>query len=104
MMLAFYKKTDKNKLLYYYLHDYQGMLFSKYCITAVWGEGVKPGRKKEFIFENSDELDIKVRDILKIRVKESYKLLYSYPHVNNYKKIFEDFETNKLQEIELKAV
>ncbi len=104
MMLAFYKKTNKDKVLYYYIHDYQGSFFSKYCITAIWGEGVKPGRKKEFIFENSDDLDTKVRSILKIRVKEGYKLLYSYPHINNYKKIFEDFENLKSRKIELKAV
>ncbi len=104
MMLAFYKKTDKDQLLYYYLHDYQSMLVSKFCITAIWGEGIKPGRKKEFIFENSNKMEEKVKDILKIRVNEGYKLLYSYPHVNNYKKIFEDFKINKLQKIRLKAV
>ena len=55
MVLAFYKKTDDDELLYYYIHDYQGTLFSRYCITAIWGKGVKPGKKKDFIFEDKDQ-------------------------------------------------
>ena len=104
MVLAFYKKTDDDELLYYYIHDYQGTLFSRYCITAIWGKGVKPGKKKDFIFEDTDEMDNKVREILNKRVKEGYKLLYSYPHINDYKKLFENMETVKLKKVELKAV
>jgi hypothetical protein len=103
-MLAFYKKSDSGDLLYYYIHDYQGTLFSKSCITVIWGEGIKPGRKKEFSFENDDDFDKKVREILKKRVKENYKLLYSYPHINDYKKLFEEFETTETKNIKLEAV
>jgi predicted DNA-binding WGR domain protein len=104
MMLAFYKKSNKGELFYYYIHDYQGTLFSKSCITVIWGEGIKPGRKKEYSFDNDEDLDKKVREILKLRVKEGYKLLYSYPHINDYKKLFKKYENVGLKDIGLKAV
>lgn len=104
MMIAFYKKNNKEELQYYYIHDYQGTLFSKNCITVIWGKGIKPGRKKEYVFDNDNELDKKVREILKLRVKEGYKLLYSYPQINNYKKIFEEFEIVESKNIKMEAV
>ena len=94
MMLAFYKKTKNKKkqsFLYYYLHDYQGNLFSKYGFTIIWGKEISKGVKREYTFESRIEKDNKIRSILKKRVNENYKLLYSYPVINNYEVLFNNY-------------
>jgi hypothetical protein len=91
-MLAFYKTTEKQETKYYYIHDYQANLFSPFCLTIIWGKGIQQGRKKEYVFETRADMDLKIRSIVKKRVLENYKLLYTYPEKNHFKNLFESYE------------
>ena len=91
MMLAFYKNNTKEETQYYYIHDYQASLFSPYCLTVIWGKDLHQGRKKEYIFESRAGMELKIRNIVKKRVIENYKLLYSYPRKNDFKSLFENY-------------
>ena len=92
MVLAFYKSTENENFSYYYLHDYQQNLFTTFGFTILWGKGFETGRKKEYMFDSRQEMDHKIRDILLARIKEDYKLVYSYPHLNSYVKLFNEFD------------
>ena len=90
MMLAFYKRMEADELRYYYVHDYQGGLFSPFALTIIWGREHERGRRKEYGFENRRAMERKIREILKTRAREGYKLLYSYPVVNTYHLLYQD--------------
>jgi len=83
-MLAFYKRGSGNQLQYYYLHDYQGSLYAQHAFTTIWGRGARGGRKVEHSFESSGEMDKKIRDIVRRRIREGYRLFYAYPMINHY--------------------
>ena len=89
-MLAFYKRIRAHELRYYYVHDYQGSLFAPFAITAIWGRDSRKGRKTEYGFDSRGEMDRKIREILKRRARDGYRLLYSYPSINRYHLLFED--------------
>jgi hypothetical protein len=103
-MLAFYKASTKQKTQYYYIHDYQASLFSPHCLTIIWGKDLQQGRKKEFIFETRAEMDRKIREIVKKRVLENYKLLYSYPQKNDFKKLFDSYSRQNKTHHQQRAV
>jgi hypothetical protein len=90
MMLAFYKRTPPDELRYYYVHDYQGGLFSPFALTTIWGKESERGRRREYSFENRSDMERKIRKILTTRARDGYKLLYSYPLVNSYHLLYQD--------------
>ena len=83
-MLAFYKRGRADQLQYYYLHDYQGTLYAQHAFTTLWGKGERQGRKAEHSFEDSGEMDRKIRDIVRRRIRDGYRLFYAYPVANHY--------------------
>jgi predicted DNA-binding WGR domain protein len=87
MMIALYKINTYNETHYYYIHDYQGHLFSPFTFTAIWGHSQTKGREKSFTFESEQEMKDKISELIFKRLKEGYKLLYSYPQENQYQNI-----------------
>lgn len=95
MMIALYRITKTGQMDYYYIHDYQGNLFSPYTFTVIWGKDLNTGKERSFTFSTRIEMDEKLRELFNKRVKDGYKLLYSYPQKNNYFHIFENVNRKK---------
>jgi predicted DNA-binding WGR domain protein len=87
MTITFYKKTDTNSR-YYTMHDRQGNLFSRYTFTAVWGTVLQSGREKVFTFDRQQDMEKKLRFLMKKRIKSGYKVLYSFSRKEIYTDIF----------------
>jgi hypothetical protein len=82
MIIALYKLKQSGEMSYYYLHDYQGHLFSPYTLTSISGKNFSIGREKTFTFNTQSEMDGKVRELFKQKLLSGYKLLYTYPPAN----------------------
>ncbi|MCD6123144.1 MAG: hypothetical protein J7K04_15005 [Spirochaetales bacterium] len=86
-------RMDKNgDFHYYYIHDYQGNLFSKIGVTAIWGINSSKGRQKSYTFENYNEMMKKISGILEKRIKSGYKMFYCYPKNSKLSSMIEKFE------------
>jgi hypothetical protein len=79
MIIALYKLKESGEMGYYYLHDYQGHLFSPYTLTSIWGKNFSMGKEKSFTFNTQSEMDAKVRELFKEKLLAGFKLLYTYP-------------------------
>jgi predicted DNA-binding WGR domain protein len=87
VIIALYKVTN-DEISYYYIHDYQGHLFSPYTFTAIWGRNLSMGHEKSFTFTSQNEMDSKINDLFKTKLKQGFKLLYTYPPHNDYQDMF----------------
>lgn len=83
-------KSDETR--YYYIHNYQGHLFSPYTITVIWGKNQSQGKEKSFSFESAGEMNEKINELSSQKLKQGYKLLYTYPPGNKYQHIFSDLQ------------
>ena len=88
MTITFFKQSSA-PTRYYTLHDRQGHLFSPYTFTSVWGTVLQSGREKVFVFNSRQEMDKKLRFLIKKRSKSGYKVLYSFSRGSMYTEIFE---------------
>ncbi len=78
MMITFYKPGTSGSCFYYTVHDRQGSLFTSYSLTVIWGRALDRGKEKVYAFENRAEIDAKIRDLIRQRIRKGYKVLYSY--------------------------
>lgn len=92
MTITFYKKSDDGKVQYYSLHDRQGDFFSPFVLTAIWGSELDSGRVKVYSFSTGKEQDKKLRDIFNQRVRNGYRVLYSFARNKHFKAMIEEFE------------
>ncbi len=88
MTITFYKQQS-GSTRYYTMHDRQGNLFSTYTFTSVWGRVLESGREKVYTFDTREEMDKKLRLLMKKRISSGYRVLYSFSRSRKYKKIFE---------------
>ncbi|MBN2444471.1 MAG: WGR domain-containing protein [Spirochaetales bacterium] len=88
MLVALYKINEYNEMNYYYIHNYQGHLFSPHTFTVIWGKNRKKGREKSFTFDSAKVMQKKMRSLFQKKIEEGYKLLYSYPQKNQYNEMF----------------
>ena len=89
MLITFYR-TDRGSDIYYYaIHDRQAHLFSPYSFTVTWGPELSVGREKVYTFATRSEMDAKLREIINRRLRDGYRVLYSY---------FRGTESEKLRE------
>ncbi len=79
MIIALYKLKHSGEMSYYYMHDYQGHLFSPYTLTSISGKNFSMGREKTYTFNTQTEMDAKVRELFKEKLLSGFKLLYTYP-------------------------
>ncbi|MBN1698472.1 MAG: WGR domain-containing protein [Spirochaetales bacterium] len=88
MIIALYKITSHDEISYYYIHDYQGHLFSPYTFTAIWGKNLSMGKEKSFSFSTQSDMDKRIHELFKTKLKQGFKLLYTYPPRNDYQDMF----------------
>ena len=81
---------------YYYMHDYQGHLFSPYTLTVLFGKNFSMGKEKSFTFNTQTEMDAKVRELFKEKLLSGYKLLYTYPPVTHLQDLVDAQKEQKL--------
>jgi predicted DNA-binding WGR domain protein len=85
MMITLYRTDSSGASHYYTLHDRQGHLFSDYSFTASWGRNLSAAREKVYQFGNQAEMDAKIRGILRSKLAQGYRVLYSYLHSGEMK-------------------
>lgn len=78
MMITFCRTNAHGGVSYYSLHDRQGNLFSRHVFTVHWGRGLDSGREHTYAFESRAEMDRKIRQVIRARLRAGYKVLYSY--------------------------
>jgi predicted DNA-binding WGR domain protein len=87
MMVTFYFQTESS-IRYYSIHDRQGNFFKPHTFTVTWGKNLSSGRLKVYTFETRREMDDKLRKIFKARMRQGYKLLYSFSRKKSYRDLF----------------
>ena len=90
MIVALYKLKLSGEMSYYYMHDYQGHLFSPYTLTSIWGKNFSIGKEKSFTFNTQAEMDEKVRELFREKLLAGYQLLYTYPPSSDFRDIAEN--------------
>ncbi|MFW6362667.1 MAG: WGR domain-containing protein [Spirochaeta sp.] len=78
MLITFYRTAADGGLRYYSVNDRQGHLFSRYSFTATWGRQLSTGQEKLYSFDTAEEMERKLKQIVKQRLRSGYKVLYSY--------------------------
>lgn len=78
MIVTLFKAGKAGRTLYYTVHDRQQSLTSPYALTAAWRSGNGKEREKLYCFDSLGEMDTMIRTILARRIKDGYRLLYSW--------------------------
>ncbi|MCX7788975.1 MAG: hypothetical protein N2442_14895 [Spirochaetes bacterium] len=78
MMVTLYRKDNQGHAFYYTIHDRQGSLFAPFTLTVMWGRRLDRSREKIFTFATHQEMNRKVRWILDKKIRDGYRVLYSY--------------------------
>jgi predicted DNA-binding WGR domain protein len=78
MMVTLYKKDRQGQPYYYTVHDRQGSLFAPFTLTIMWGKKLDRPREKVLTFTSEEEMNRKIRVILDKKLREGYRVLYSY--------------------------
>ncbi|MFP3959645.1 MAG: hypothetical protein ACLFUX_05720, partial [Spirochaetaceae bacterium] len=87
MLVTFYKADHGKEPYYYAIHDRQGNLFAPYSLTVTWGSELSAGREKVYTFPSRRELDAKLRELIDQRLKDGYRVLYSYFRRGEYRRL-----------------
>jgi hypothetical protein len=78
MIITLYKAGKDEKTHYYTVHDRQPVLDAPYAICASWRVGLGKEREKLHRFESLLERDRMIRRLIAQRVKDGYKILYTF--------------------------
>jgi hypothetical protein len=79
MFISLYKTEAEGNAAYFHIHDHQRHLFDKYTLTVIRGEETGKSVEKQYTFETQDEKDGKIKELFTIKIKEGFKILYTYP-------------------------
>jgi hypothetical protein len=78
MIVTLMKRGKDGKLLYYTVHDRQQSLTSRYSLTTAFRTDNGREREKHYDFDSLSALDAMIRRILALRIRDGYRLLYSW--------------------------
>ncbi len=78
MIITLYKPGADGSVRYYSIHDRQPLLTSRYALTVAWRSGEGRERDKIYGFDTLAQMDARIRQIFKRKIKDGYTLLYSY--------------------------
>jgi hypothetical protein len=78
MIITLYKVGKNGKIHYYTVHDRQPVLDSPYAICASWRLGLGKEREKLHRFGTLLDRDKMIRRLISRRVKDGYKILYTF--------------------------
>ena len=84
MLITLYRTDSQGHNHYYSLNDRQGHLFSSYTFTVTWGPSLSMGNEKQYTFETRDEMDRQLQKLVRARIREGYRVLYSYFRAEEY--------------------
>ena len=84
MLVTLYRSDRSDRLRYYAIDDRQGHLFSSYTFTVTWGPSLSMGNEKQYTFETRDEMDRQLQKLVRARIREGYRVLYSYFRAEEY--------------------
>ena len=78
MIITLYKAGKDGKTHYYTVHDRQPVLDSPYALCASWRIGIGKERERLHRFQTLLERDRMIRYLISIRVRDGYKILYTF--------------------------
>ncbi len=78
MIITLYKLGRDGTTHYYTIHDRQPVLDSPYSLCASWRIGLGKERERLHRFQTLLEKDKTIRGLIAKRVKDGYKILYSF--------------------------
>ncbi len=78
MIITLFRPGSDGSIRYYTIHDRQPLLTARCALTVAWRTGEGREREKIYGFDNIGELDTKIRQIFKRKIRDGYTLLYSY--------------------------
>lgn len=87
MMITLYRVGENERIRYVTFHNRQTTLFSQFAFTVCEGEVHGPGKERLYTFETREEMDKKLRALLRSRVKSGYRVLYSFFRKHEYNDI-----------------
>lgn len=89
MMITLYKTDNDKSMLYYTIHDRQYMLFKHHGFITLWGNSYNSGREKSYTFTTRYEMNAKIRELMKKRIEQGYRVLYGYSRDKDISEIIE---------------
>lgn len=95
MVIILYKTNENGTTWYYTIDDRQPQLFAEWSFTVHWGTALNSGREKLYQFDNFKAKNKKIKDLIKKKVKENYKMLYGFSRDAKEKEMFEEIQANK---------
>jgi hypothetical protein len=78
MIITLYKVGKDGKTHYYTVHDRQPLLDAPFAICASWRVGLGKERERLHRFESLPERDRTIRRLVSRRVKDGYRILYTF--------------------------
>lgn len=78
MIITMYKPGSNGSIRYYTIHDRQPLLTARYAVTIAWRAGEGRECDKVYGFDTKAEMDKKIKQVFSRKIKDGYKLLYSY--------------------------
>jgi len=84
MLVTLYKTDRTDHLRYYAIDDRQVHLFSSHTFSVTWGSSLSMGNEKHYTFDTRDEMDRQLRRLIRARIREGYRVLYSYFRPEEY--------------------
>ena len=85
MLITLYKTDKQGRIHYYSFDDRQGHLFSHYAFTVNWGTALVAGREKVYVFEDRQDMDAKLQELIQTRITDGYRVLYSFFRNHEYR-------------------
>lgn len=78
MIITLYKTGADGRTLYYTIHDRQQVLDAPFALCAAFRVGMGRERERLHRFESLADRDRMIRSLMARRLKDGYRLLYSF--------------------------
>jgi len=87
--MTLYKPGARGSLRYYTMHDRQPLLTARFALTIAWRVGNGQETEKIYGFDTRAEMDKKLQQVFRRKIRSGYALLYSFvreqllePHID----------------------
>ncbi len=78
MIVTLYRTAVDGRTQYYTIHDRQQLLDTPYALCASWRIGMGRERERTHRCETLGERDRLIRDLIRKRTRDGYKILYTF--------------------------
>jgi predicted DNA-binding WGR domain protein len=83
-MITLYRVDEPETIRYYSISDRQGHLFYDHTFTASWGVALAAGRERVYVFDSRRDMDNKLQELIRRRIRDGYRVLYTYFRADEY--------------------